>query len=899
MPRKRTQQPKKKRPSQKKPSSQPSKSRTASDSKQQAPAKQDAASTPTPPSGAKLWLFRTVLFFFVPALLIIGLETGLRLFGYGVPTAFTVEQEIDGEKRILSNPYFVWRFLGPRVTATKGTHFSLPSTKPENTYRVFVLGASAAQGFPAPDFGMARMLDVMLKEQYPGADFEVVNAAIPAINSHVILPMIRDCSRMQADLFIIYLGNNEVVGPYGAGTVFSPLVSSLPVIRTGVALRSTRIGQLLSNTFKGVPALGQPRLEEFHGMATFVNHQVSAADPGMPVVYRHFEQNLRDICRVAQKEGIPVIVSTVGANLKDNAPFASLHRPGLSREDRRLWGELVREGAELRQQEQYEEAVKRFLSAETIDADHAELHFRLGRCYRALGDYIEAKSHYVRAMELDGLRFRADTRINEIIRSVAADRSGQGIHLVDSLQILEDSSPQQIPGNELFYEHVHMNYRGTYLVTLAILEQLQGLLPDWVIRNASNDPILSEDDCAQRLVFTGRSHLEIAMALLDMMDNAPFTDQLDNAAQKKTWSRKVEELEARNTSKTGRQDVLAQYEAAFKGSDIHYLTHVAYAGFQYGVLDNPEVAEKHLKIAADHCPQSIENLFFLSEVLTYQDKRKEAKAYLSRALNLARSTETPETYQAKKSISHRNQWKRLYEQAEELGKQGRYREGTDAAKQALSAAKPAFGRDHPNMAATLNSLAKLYQAQGKYAEAGPLFERSLEITKAALGEDHRNVAEALNNLAGLYRAQGNNAEAESLYQESLATAEKTLGKDDPNVAGIQSNLAGLYRIQRKYAEAEDLYRQSLAVLENALGSRHPTVASMMNNLAGVCQDQRKYPEAEFLYKRSLAALERVLGRNHPNTATVLENLAKCSEDMGKAEEARMYGERARQIRSKR
>jgi len=42
------------------------------------------------------------------------------------------------------------------------------------------------------------------------------------------LEIAKDCAHHQADLFILYLGNNEVVGPYGAGTVFTPLSSNLP-----------------------------------------------------------------------------------------------------------------------------------------------------------------------------------------------------------------------------------------------------------------------------------------------------------------------------------------------------------------------------------------------------------------------------------------------------------------------------------------------------------------------------------------------------------------------------------------------------------------------------------------------------------------------------------------------
>ena len=43
------------------------------------------------------------------------------------------------------------------------------------------------------------------------------------------------------------------------------------------------------------------------------------------------------------------------------------------------------------------------------------------------------------------------------------------------------------------------------------------------------------------------------------------------------------------------------------------------------------------------------------------------------------------------------------------------------------------------VAATLNNLAKLYQAQGTYAEAEPLHKRTLAINEAALESDYPNV----------------------------------------------------------------------------------------------------------------------------------------------------------------
>jgi hypothetical protein len=89
------------------------------------------------------------------------------------------------------------------------------------------------------------MLNIILGLRHPDKKFEVVNAAMTGINSHVILPLARGCEEAHGDIWVIYMGNNEVVGPFGAGTVFGNQTTPLPWIRAGLALKATRLGQLL------------------------------------------------------------------------------------------------------------------------------------------------------------------------------------------------------------------------------------------------------------------------------------------------------------------------------------------------------------------------------------------------------------------------------------------------------------------------------------------------------------------------------------------------------------------------------------------------------------------------------------------------------------------------------
>ncbi len=151
------------------------------------------------------------------------------------------------------------------------------------------------------------------------------------------------------------------------------------------------------------------------------------------------------------------------------------------------------------------------------------------------------------------------------------------------------------------------------------------------------------------------------------------------------------------------------------------------------------------------------------------------------------------------------------------------------------------------------------QEQARYAEAEEAFLAALEEAKK-FGDLDPRLAASLNSLAVIYQAQGKLSEAERLFQQTLAVDEKVLGPEHPDTATTLSNLAIVYGNQGKYAEAESLNQRALAIRENALGPEHTDVAVSLNNLALFYKHQGKYEEAEPLYQRSLAIKEKALGQ---------------------------------------
>ena len=480
-----------------------------------------AEESPKAASRWRYWLPRLATAVFVPLLLLALTEGALRLFNIGYSTELMNDCTVGGQPSYCYNLFFAAPFFPPGMIKAP-QFYTIPKVKTPDTYRIFVLGESAAMGDPDPAYGFSRYLEVMLRERFPNTKFEVINTGIVAIDSHVILPIARELARYKPDLFIIYAGNNEVVGPYGPGTALTGSSLNLSAIRTSIFVRSTRIGQLLTKA-------SQPR-SDWKGMEMFLDKQVRADSPSLQHTYANFASNLRDIVDVARASGARVLLSTVATNLKDCPPFASLHREGLAPEALRQWSSLVQQGAALENARSFEDALKAYTAAAQIDDQYAELQFRIARCLWALGDYASAKQHFVQAQDLDTLRFRADTKINHIIRSVA-NSSGKQVELLDAQSALAGESAYGVTGSELLYEHVHLTPPGNYILARAAFTQIVENLPTAVRASALSTNPLSESQCEQLLALTSHDRSRVASEMIQRLQRPPFTNQLNHAEQ--------------------------------------------------------------------------------------------------------------------------------------------------------------------------------------------------------------------------------------------------------------------------------------------------------------------------------------------------------------------------------
>jgi class 3 adenylate cyclase/Tfp pilus assembly protein PilF len=227
-----------------------------------------------------------------------------------------------------------------------------------------------------------------------------------------------------------------------------------------------------------------------------------------------------------------------------------------------------------------------------------------------------------------------------------------------------------------------------------------------------------------------------------------------------------------------------------------------------------------------------------------------------------------------------------------------YSEARPLFERALAIREHVLGAEHPDTAASLNSLGSLLQAQGNLVGARPLFERALAINERALGSEHPDTATSLTNLAALLQAQGDLAGAQPLYELALTILEKALGPDHIVTANCLNGLAVLLRNRGDLVRARPLFERALAIRERELGAEHPSTARSLNNLALLLDAEGDLGGARRLLQRALASRERAFGPDHPDVANGLNNLAHLLVALGDPLGARPLHERALAIREK-
>jgi len=371
-------------------------------------------------------------------------EGGLCLWGWGgyPPFLRTAGRLPTGEKVAIvepaaSKPYF---FANPtRPGYAEETNFLMP--KPPGTVRIFLVGESAAKGYPQPrNLSMQSFLGRMLADAWPDRRVEVIGLGTTAVASFPLVYLVRDAVRFEPDLVVFYVGNNEFFGAYGVASInsFGTLPTwALPAMR---AIRGLAVVQALESVVRGKADESRTLMEQMIGKTV-----IAANSPLRQAAARNLETHLGTMLEITRRAGVPSIVCTTASNESGLAPLG--------------------------------------------DGGEAAARFARGHELAGNGDRTAARAEFLAARDLDTMPWRPITATEQAIRAAATRHEAI---LCDVAERFREASPDGGIGWDLLDDHVHLTLRGQAEVARAVIASMATLpeavrvtadaaaaLPDW------------------------------------------------------------------------------------------------------------------------------------------------------------------------------------------------------------------------------------------------------------------------------------------------------------------------------------------------------------------------------------------------------------------------------------
>jgi tetratricopeptide (TPR) repeat protein len=194
-----------------------------------------------------------------------------------------------------------------------------------------------------------------------------------------------------------------------------------------------------------------------------------------------FENNFTQILSLLSKAGIPVFVGTLSSNLLDQQPFITFDGNN--------------------------------------DSSASKIYFKgLNKIER--NNFFSADSLLKLARDLDGLRFRAPSDLNSIIKRYSKKYN---YNIIDIEKEFNRLSPQKIVGNNLMVDHLHPTLEGHFIIAQLLFEEIHknNFLPNNNF-NLLGDSLYSF--VRENFNFSKLDSLASELRILNLLNDYPFVE---------------------------------------------------------------------------------------------------------------------------------------------------------------------------------------------------------------------------------------------------------------------------------------------------------------------------------------------------------------------------------------
>lgn len=395
-----------------------------------------------------------------------------------------------------------------------------PAKKAEGIIRIFCLGGSTTYGRPYDDrTSFSGWLRLLLPAIDSSKRWEVINAGGISYASYRVARLMEEFADYEPDLFIVYTGHNEFL----ESRTYENLLKVPDFVRSlSVQASRTRIYSLLNDIIYQKNELLPTEVN------ALLDHSVGPEDyyrddEKRMAVLGEYKKSLFQMANLSKQYGTQMIFITPASNIKDFSPFKSEPDNMLSTYEMQKVDTIKESIMKALNKGNYLDAKIKAEEVLAIDRRDPELLFLYAKALHALGLTEKAYDAFNKSKDEDICPLRALTPMYETVTEVAQTKN---TGYVDFVKIVNQHSPDGIPGSELFLDHVHPTLEANRMLALAIIQEMKrkGVVSD----NATWDENLVS---------------EITTDLENSLDEKAHAIALRNLSRVLTWAGKHEEAE--------------------------------------------------------------------------------------------------------------------------------------------------------------------------------------------------------------------------------------------------------------------------------------------------------------------------------------------------------------------
>jgi tetratricopeptide (TPR) repeat protein len=414
-----------------------------------------------------------------------------------------------------------------------------PVARDPDDLHLVVIGESSAEGEPYhPWLSAGQIVAWQLERALPGRRVRVTMLATGGIClEQAILPL-TNLDR-PPDAILIYAGHNEFQARFGWSREVRHYLDERPVESRSQLSRwlgkISPVCELVAESIerRGIAAPPPPAVTR-----QLVDRPVFQPDE-YAFLLHDFRRRLDGVAAYARRVGaLPILVIPAG-NEAGYPPGRSYLAPETSLAERAAFARDF-EAARLREDADPSGAESAYRALLARHPEFAEAHFRLGRLLAASDRIDEARAHFARARDLDGMPMRCPGDFQDAYREVAARHDAL---LVDGPDVVKRLDPGGLLGDNVFHDGQHPTFRSYLALAQEILDQLAER-KEFGWPTGVGGPVIDPEECAEHFGLDASRWAEVCRRSASFHARIAYTrhDPTEHLARADRYARAAEAI---------------------------------------------------------------------------------------------------------------------------------------------------------------------------------------------------------------------------------------------------------------------------------------------------------------------------------------------------------------------